>query len=61
MWTEIDILTGNMNRIEKDTRNEPITKTGTQIHTETDTKTRIGTRIMIEKYGVKGPIYQNQD
>ena len=46
-------MTGNMNRIEKDTRNEPITKTGTQIHTETDTETRIGTRIMIEKYGVK--------
>ena len=54
-------MTGNMNRIEKDTRNEPITKTGTQIHTETDTETRIGTRIMIEKYGVKGPLYQNQD
>ena len=27
-----------MNRIEKDTRNEPITKTGTQIDTETDTE-----------------------
>ena len=61
MWTEIDILTGNRNRIEKDTRNEPITKTGTRIDTETDTETRIGTRIMIEKYAVKGPIYQNQD
>ena len=34
-------MTGNMNRIEKDTRNEPITKTGTQIDTETDTETRI--------------------
>ena len=54
-------MTGNMNRIEKDTRNEPITKTGTQIDTETDTETRIGTRIMIERYGVKGPRYQNQD
>ena len=52
-------MTGNMNQIEKDTRNEPITKTGTQIDTETDTETRIGTRI--EKYGVKGPIYQNQE
>ena len=61
MWTEIDILTGNRNWIEKDTRNEPITKTGTKIDTETDTETRIRTRIMIEKYGVKGPIYQNQD
>ena len=61
MWTEIDILTGNRNQIEKDTRNEPITKTGTKIDTETDTETRIGTRIMIEKYAVKGPRYQNQD
>ena len=61
MWTEIDILTGNRNRIEKDTRNEPITKTGTKIDTGTDTETRIGTRIMIEKYAVKGPRYQNQD
>ena len=36
-------------------------ETGTKIDTGTDTETRIGTRIMIEKYGVKGPIYQNQD
>ena len=61
MWTEIDILTGNRNWIEKDTRNEPITKTGTKIDTGTDTETRIGARIMIEKYAVKGPRYQNQD
>ena len=55
MWTEIDILTGNRNQIEKDTRNKPITKTGTRIDTGTDNETGIGTRIMIEKYAVKGP------
>ena len=54
-------MTGNVNWIEKDTRNEPITKTETKIDTETDTETRIGTKIMIERYGVKGPRYQNQD
>ena len=61
MRTEIDILTGNRNWIEKDTRNEPITTTGTKIDIGNDTETRIGTRIMIEKYAVKEPRYQNQN
>ena len=59
MWTEIDILTGNRNRIEKDTRNEPITKTGTKIDTVNYIQTGIGNRNKIEKYAVKGPRYQN--
>ena len=59
MWTEIDILTGNRNEIEKDIRNKPITKTKTKIDTGTNIETGIGNRNMIEKYAVKGPRDQN--
>ena len=59
-WTEINNQTRNWNGIEKDTRNVPVTKTGTEIETGTDIQTGTGYRDMIEKYSVEMPTDQNQ-